>query len=69
MSQLGPPPPPTLSDITRALTGGPRDGDEQIVSDKDDIKHLVYFENGRWKHSCEKCRARINPICDTDQVP
>ncbi|HEX7032865.1 MAG TPA: hypothetical protein VF172_07690 [Nitrososphaera sp.] len=66
MSQLRPPPPPSLSGIRRALSGGPKDGDERIVSDKDDIKHLEYFENGNWKHIHERCRTKINPICNKD---
>gem|GEM_PF-4953255 len=66
MSQLRPPPPPSLSGIRRALAGGPKDGDERIVSDKDNIKHLECFENGNWKHIRKKCRAKINPICNRD---
>lgn len=63
MSQLGSPSPPSLSGISRALTGGPKDGDERIVSGKDDIKHLEYLKDGNGKRSREKGRARINPIC------
>jgi hypothetical protein len=64
MSQLSHPPPPSLSSVIRALSRSPRNGDERIVSDEDDIKHLEYFVDGSWRHDGEKCRAKINPVCN-----
>jgi hypothetical protein len=66
MSQFRPPPPPSLSEISRALTGSPKDGDERTVPDKDGIKHLEFFGGGSWRHDREQCRARINPICNRE---
>jgi len=64
MSQLGPPPPPSLSSFARTLSGSPNEGDERVTEDKDTIKHLEYYHDRQWLHDPKRCRTKINPICD-----
>ena len=35
---------------------------ERIVTDRDNSRHLEYFNNGQWRHS-EKCREFTNKDC------
>jgi len=39
-----------------------KNGQERIVTDRDNAKHLQYFNNGQWRHS-EKCREFTNKDC------
>jgi hypothetical protein len=39
-----------------------KNGQERIVSDRDNKKHLEYFMNGQWRHS-DKCREFTNKDC------
>lgn len=39
-----------------------KNGQERIVTDRDNLKHLQYFNNGQWRHS-EKCRLFTNKDC------
>jgi hypothetical protein len=40
-----------------------KDGQERVISDRDNIKHLQYFANGQWRHS-DKCKEFTNKDCD-----
>jgi hypothetical protein len=35
---------------------------ERITINRDSIRHLEYFNNGRWRHS-DKCRDHTNKEC------
>ena len=39
-----------------------RNGNERITTNRDNIKHLEYFNNGQWRHS-DKCRQFTNTEC------
>jgi len=39
-----------------------KNGQERVVTDRDNSKHLQYFNNGQWRHS-EKCREFTNKDC------
>ena len=39
-----------------------KNGQERIVTDRDNSRHLQYFNNGQWRHS-EKCRQFTNKDC------
>ena len=39
-----------------------KNGHERITSDRDNIKHLQYFNNGQWRHS-DKCKQFTNKDC------
>jgi len=39
-----------------------KNGQERVVTDRDNAKHLQYFNNGQWRHS-EKCREFTNKDC------
>ena len=43
-------------------TGTAKNGHERITSDRDNIKHLQYFNNGQWRHS-DKCKQFTNKEC------
>jgi len=45
-----------------AKSGTAKNGDERIVSDRDNIKHLQYFNNGQWRHS-DRCKNFTNEEC------
>lgn len=44
-----------------------KDGQERVISDRDNIKHLQYFANGQWRHS-DKCKEFTNKDCDVKTV-
>lgn len=39
-----------------------KNGHERIVTDRENSRHLEYFNNGQWRHS-EKCREFTNKDC------
>jgi hypothetical protein len=39
-----------------------KNGNERITTNRDNIKHLEYFNNGQWRHS-DKCRQFTNKEC------
>lgn len=39
-----------------------KNGQERIITDRDNSRHLQYFNNGQWRHS-EKCREYTNKEC------
>jgi len=41
----------------------PKNGHQRIVEDRDNIKHLEVFFNGRWIHD-SKCREFTNKECN-----
>lgn len=43
-------------------TNTAKNGQERIMSDRDNIKHLQYFNNGQWRHS-DKCKQFANKDC------
>lgn len=40
-----------------------KNGHERIVQDRDNQKHLQYFNNGQWRHS-DKCKQFANKDCE-----
>lgn len=43
-------------------TSTSKNGQERVISDRDKIKHLQYFNNGQWRHS-DKCKNFTNKEC------
>ena len=41
----------------------PKNGHQRVVQDRDSIKHLEVFMNGRWMHD-SKCREFTNKECN-----
>ena len=39
-----------------------KNGNERITTNRDNIRHLEYFNNGQWRHS-DKCRKLTNKEC------
>jgi len=39
-----------------------KNGHERVISDRDNNKHLQYFNNGQWRHS-DKCKQFTNKEC------
>ena len=39
-----------------------KNGNERITTNRDNIRHLEYFNNGQWRHS-DKCRKFTNKEC------
>ncbi len=39
-----------------------KNGQERISTDRDNARHLEYFNNGQWRHS-SKCREFTNKDC------
>jgi len=39
-----------------------KNGDERITTDRENTRHLEYFNNGQWRYS-DKCREYTNKEC------
>ena len=39
-----------------------KNGQERITTNRDNIRHLEYFNNGQWRHS-DKCSQFTNKEC------
>ncbi|HET7643371.1 MAG TPA: hypothetical protein VFK40_07670 [Nitrososphaeraceae archaeon] len=39
-----------------------KNGDERIITDNYNNKHLEFFMNGSWRHS-NKCKMNVNNQC------
>ena len=39
-----------------------KNGEQRITTNRDNIRHLEYFNNGQWRHS-DKCRQFTNKEC------
>ena len=39
-----------------------KNGQERVITDRYNSRHLQYFNNGQWRHS-EKCREYTNKEC------
>ena len=39
-----------------------KNGQERVVNDRDNAKHLEYFMNGQWRHS-NNCKDFTNKEC------
>jgi len=39
-----------------------KNGDERITTDRENTRHLEYFNNGQWRHS-DKCSEYTNKEC------
>ncbi len=39
-----------------------KNGQERIITDQDNQRHLQYFMNGQWRHS-DKCKGFTNKEC------
>jgi hypothetical protein len=39
-----------------------KNGNERVTINRDNVKHLEYFNNGQWRHS-DKCREFTNKEC------
>jgi hypothetical protein len=39
-----------------------KNGQERVTTNRDNVKHLEYFNNGQWRHS-SKCKEYTNPEC------
>jgi hypothetical protein len=39
-----------------------KNGNERVTTNRDNVKHLEYFNNGQWRHS-DKCREFTNKEC------
>lgn len=48
-------------------TNTAKNGQERIMSDRDNIKHLQYFNNGQWRHS-DKCKQFTNKDCSVPVI-
>lgn len=44
-----------------------KNGQERIITDRDNSRHLQYFNNGQWRHS-EKCREYTNKECKVKRL-
>lgn len=43
-------------------SGTAKNGHERIITDRDNARHLQYFNNGQWRHS-ENCKQFTNKDC------
>lgn len=43
-------------------TNTAKNGDERVIVDNNNNKHLEFFMNGSWRHS-NKCKVSINNQC------
>jgi hypothetical protein len=43
-----------------------KNGQERITTDRDNARHLEYFNNGQWRHS-DKCREFTNNECSVNK--
>ena len=43
-------------------SGGTKNGEQRITTNRDKVRHLEYFNNGQWRHS-DKCREFTNKAC------
>lgn len=39
-----------------------KNGQERITTNRDNVRHLEYFNNGQWRHS-DKCSKFTNKEC------
>lgn len=44
-----------------------KNGQERVITDRDNSRHLQYFNNGQWRHS-EKCREYTNKECKVKRL-
>jgi hypothetical protein len=44
-----------------------KNGQERVVTDRDNSRHLQYFNNGQWRHSA-KCREYTNKECKVKRL-
>jgi hypothetical protein len=44
-----------------------KNGHERVTTNRDNAKHLEYFNNGQWRHS-DKCREFTNKECMIKRV-
>ena len=44
-----------------------KNGQERVVNDRDNAKHLEYFMNGQWRHS-NNCKDFTNKECQREKV-
>jgi hypothetical protein len=44
-----------------------KNGQERVITDRDNSRHLQYFINGQWRHS-EKCREYANKECKVKRL-
>jgi hypothetical protein len=44
-----------------------KNGNERVTINRDNVKHLEYFNNGQWRHS-DKCREFTNKECMIKRV-
>jgi hypothetical protein len=50
-----------------AKSSSAKNGQERIITDRDNSRHLQYFNNGQWRHS-EKCREYTNKECNVKSI-
>ncbi|MGV8107351.1 MAG: hypothetical protein ACP5OH_06230 [Nitrososphaerota archaeon] len=50
-----------------AKSSSAKNGQERIITDRDNSRHLQYFNNGQWRHS-EKCRVYTNKECNVKSI-
>lgn len=50
-----------------ARSTGAKNGQERVITDRDNSRHLQYFNNGQWRHS-EKCREYTNKECKVKRL-
>ena len=44
-----------------------KNGEQRVTTNRDNVRHLEYFNNGQWRHS-DKCRRITNKEC-TVKIP
>jgi hypothetical protein len=44
-----------------------KNGHERITTNRDNMRHLEYFNNGQWRHS-DKCRKFTNKECSLTRL-
>jgi hypothetical protein len=44
-------------------TGTAKNGHQRIMTDRDNQKHLQYFNDGQWRHS-DNCKEFANKDCN-----
>jgi len=45
-----------------AKSASAKNGQQRVITNRDNIKHLEYFMNGQWRHSA-KCKEITNKDC------
>lgn len=50
-----------------ARSSAAKNGPERVITDRDNSRHLQYFNNGQWRHS-EKCREYTNKECKVKRL-